>query len=224
MQYMIDHIAAIVVGAVILLSVIAMAATSNRGAIEAAQVDMGKTELRSLVDALEQDLSNMGSGMANPNFNGAATNRVVQTYTEAAGKTTLSFFGLRDDDMSTPDPSLVTYEWEQSGTVTFPDGTSTPAWVVTRQEGTTPVTTFGTATDFSVTLLKDSPVLGIKPVSPNSHPDSLALVRYVDVAVGLAAPAESEGLVQRAQWTKRFRPINLDNDRRRIVAAKPPGS
>ena len=219
MQAMIDHVAAFVIGAIVLFALFAMAATSNDGAIEAVQVDMGKTELRLLVDALEQDMNNMGSGMPNPNFNG--TDRVVRTYTKAGAKTTLMFRSLQDDT-GTPSPSDVTYEWEPSGTVTFPDGTTTPAFVVTREaDGAT--STFGTATTFSLRLLKDSPVLGIVEVMPDSHPDSLALVRYVDVAVGLAAPAGTEDLVQRTQWSKRFRPINLDNDRRRIVAAKPPG-
>ena len=217
MQVMIDHIAAVIVGAVVLISVFAMAKTSNEGAIEAVQIDMGKTNLRTLVDGLEQDLSNMGSGMANPNRDGL--NRVVDTYTESGGETMLRFWALTNDT-GTPTPDTVTYRWQQSGTVTFPDGTSTPAWRVSRSQGGAQATF--TATTFSVKLLKDN-VLGIVTVPPNSIADSLALVRYADVAIGLASPAESEALVQRTQWTKRFRPINLDSNRRRIVAAKPAG-
>ena len=221
MHVMIDHIAAIIVGAVVLIAVFAMAATSNDGAIEAVQVDMGKTELRALVDALEQDLTNMGSGMANPNAGGS--NAVVASYTQTAGKTTLRFWSLDDDEASQVAPDTVTYNWVQSGTVTFPDGTSTPAYEVTRsRDGAR--TQFGTATAFSVKLLKDSQVLGIVEVPVGSIPDSLALVRYVDVAVGLAAPAGGEDLIQRTQWTKRFRPINLDNNRRQLIFAKPPGA
>lgn len=219
MQVMIDNLAAFVIGTIILLAVFAMVAASNDGAIEAVQVDMGKTELRLLVDALEQDMNNMGAGMPNPNFNGA--NRVVRTYTKSGGKTTLLFQALQSDT-GTPSPSDVTYEWEQSGTITFPDNTTAPTWTVTRTaDGAT--STFGTATTFSVKMLKDSKVLGIREVLPDSPADSLALIRYVEVAVGLAAPAGTESLIQRTQWAKRFRPTNLDNDRRRIVAAKPPG-
>lgn len=219
MQAMIDNVAAFVIGAVILFAVFALAATSNDGAIEAVQVDMGKTELRGLVDALEQDMNNMGSGMANPNVNTA--NRVVDTYNNpSAGQTMLRFWALQSDT-GTPTPDTVTYRWRQSGTVTFPDGTSTPAWRVTRSQGGA-LASF-TTTEFSVTLLKDN-VVGIVAVSPGSSADSLALVRYVDVAVGLASPAGGEDLVQQTQWTKRFRPINLDSNRRRIVASKPPAT
>ena len=222
MHVMIDHVAAVIVGAVVLIAVIAMMATSNEGAVGAVQVDMGKTELRALVDALEQDLNNMGSGMASPNAN--AANAVVASYVQsAAGRTTLRFWSLQDDAASNAAPDTVTYHWLQSGTVTFTDGTSTPGYVVTRSQGGAH-SRLGTTTAFSVKLLKDSPVLGITEVPLGSIPDSLALVRYVDVAVGLASPAGGEDLVQRTQWTKRFRPINLDNNRRQLIFAKPPGT
>ena len=217
MQAMIDNVAAVVIGAVILIAVFAMSTLSSEGAVQAVQVDMGKTELRSLVDALEQDLGNMGSGMANPNRNGA--NRVVDTYTEAGGRTMLRFWALQSDT-GTAAPDTVTYRWEQSGTVSFPDGTTAPAYVVSRSQGGAQARF--TATAFSVNLLKDN-VLGIVSVPPNSVSDSLALVRYADVSVGLASPAGGDDLVRQTRWAKRFRPINLDHNRRRIVAAKPPG-
>lgn len=219
MQVMIENVAAVVIGVTILFAVFAMAARSNDGAVEAVQVDMGKTELRLLVDALEQDVNNMGSGMPSPNAGGA--NRVIRTYAQAGGVTTLSFLSLLDDT-ATPNPSEVEYQWEQDGTVTFPDGTTTPAYEVRRTVGGV-TTTFGEATDFNVTLYKDSPITGIDPVPVNSDPDSLALVRYVDVSLGVVAPGGGEDLLQRSQWAKRYRPINLDRNRRRIIAAKPPG-
>ena len=68
MQAMIDHVAAVVIGPRLLLpSSRPCAAGARTAPLQAAQVDMGKTELRLLVDTLEQDVNNMGSGMANPN-------------------------------------------------------------------------------------------------------------------------------------------------------------
>lgn len=220
MQAMIDHVAAFVIGAVILFAVFALSAKSNDSAIEAVQVDLGKTELRLLVDALEQDFNNIGSGMANPNLNGA--NRVVRTYADSSGYTKLTFLAIQNDT-GTPTPAAVTYRWRPNGTVTFPDGTTAPAVEVTRESGGA-TTSFGRATEFTLSLFKDSPVLGIVPVPKGSVPDSLALVRYVDVSVGLVAPAGTDDLVQRTQWAKRFRPVNLDNGRRRLISAKPTGA
>ena len=223
MNVMIDNIAAVVIGAVILVTVFALSARTNDSAIEATQVDIAKTDLRSLVDAFEQDLNNMGSGMGRPNA--IAAERVVTERLSAGGTETVRFWALPSETATTP--QLVTYRWTQSGTYSFFNETTqaqdtAPLFEVERETGSgasTQTGTFENVSDFGLVLRYDD--LGHLTPSAYANTDSLTLVRYVDVELAVVSPAGTDGLIQETRWEKRYRPINLEPASRRVIASPP---
>jgi hypothetical protein len=214
MQYFIDHLAAFIIAGVVLLATFALSTRSNDSAIEATQVDLGKTQLRVLVDALEQDLNNIGAGMPSPNR--TPSDRAIQQWAFTGGYNVLSFLGLEDDGAGTPEPVLVTYRWRTNGTLTRADGAVVPAIEIERVVGGT-TSNLGRAVTFDVTLREDA----LAPFAMGSPADSLHRVRYIDVEIAMLSPVGPDGTIQETRWTKRFRPINLDAGRRRIIAARP---
>jgi hypothetical protein len=214
MQALIDHIAAVVIGAALLFMALAMIYKSQDSSIQAVQVDLAKMDLRTLVDIIEQDFNNMGSGMAGPNASSDPTDRVVATYEVTGDYSHLEFWSLQAYT-GPADPVLVRYRWKQEGTATFPDGTSVDTYLVERQAaGATAV--FDRVTDFSITLRNDD----LASVPLGGTPDELRLVRYVDVDVGMVSPVGTEDLLQQTRWAKRFRPLNLAGSHR-ILTARP---
>ena len=214
MQSWIDHIAAAVIGASILLILAALSMRTQDSTVEAAQVALGKAELRSLIDIIEQDFNNMGSGMTFPNEN--AANRVITHFgagTSAdAGYTVLQFYALQNNT-GTPDTVLVKYRWRQQGTVTLPNGSTVDAFEVERSDaggGTAPYTN---VTGFSLAL-RTKEFAAIPAGSINLHD-----ARYVDVNLAMVSPIGVEGLIEQTRWTKQFRPLNLNPEGRRVVEA-----
>ena len=213
MQALIDHAAAVVIGAAILFMLFALNTRSNDSTVEATQVDLAKTELRLLVDLMEQDFTNMGSGLPNPNTSAATS--VITSYSTVSGYDVLEFSGLQNDT-GTPDPVVFTYRWRQQGTAALPDGSTVNTFEVERSTAGGPTTHLDKVTGFSLTLRDED--LAMVPLG--STTDELALVRYLDVAFGMVPPIGIEALLQQTRWAKRFRPINLDPTRRLI--ASPP--
>src|SRR5690606_2416095 len=160
-----------------------------------------------LIDTIEQDFSNIGSGLGNPN--GA-----ISTYADSSTYTVLRFRGL--PEVGSTNAVSITYRWRQHGTAYLPDGTPVETYEVERRASGQTMR-FDKATNFEVTLRKDR--LGTVPLG--SIPDSLALVRYADVEIGMIPPVGTENLIQQTRWAKRFRPINLDAGGRRLIAARP---
>lgn len=209
MQFIIDHLAATVIGATILLAVLALGHRSQESAIEAAKIDFGKAEMRQLIDVVEQDFINLGSGLADPDA-------AITFYATNSGYDEIRFSSL-ENDTGTPDPISITYRWRQQGTATLPDGSTVDTYELERSTAASTVT-FDDLTNFSVTLRKKKLV----PVSLGAPADSVALAEYVDVDIGMLAPFGADDLLQQSRWSKRFRPINLDPNKQ-LIAAKPPG-
>ena len=219
---MIDHIAAVVIGVVILLTVFAFSRRVSGSAVEATQITLAKTDLRSLIDVFEQDLTNMGSGMGKAN--GSVAERAVVQRASAGGWESVQFYALPSETATAS--QLVTWRWRQNGTVTVPDGadgtTTIPQYEVEREAGSgasAERATFENLVDFSITLRYDE--LGRLTPTAYANTDSLTLIRYVDVELALVSPAETDDLVQETRWAKRYRPINLEPASRRIIASPP---
>ena len=218
---MIDHVAAVVIGVLILFMVFALSSRASDSAVEATQVDLAKNDLRSLVDVFEQDLTNLGSGLGKAN--GSAAQRAVEQRTSGAWEE-IQFYALPSETATAT--QLVTWRWRQNGTVLVPDGnggtTAVPQYEVERSVGSgasAQTAGFENLVDFDLTLRYDE--LGRLTPSAYGIQDSLALVRYVDVRLGLISPAEADDLVQETRWSKRYRPINLEPASRRIIASPP---
>jgi hypothetical protein len=212
MPAMIDHIAAVVIGAAILLMVFGLTMRTNDSALGATQVDLAKAELRTLVDIVEQDLVNMGSGMARPNA--SADERVIREYSSNGSQMVLRFTGLPGIGIGL-DPVEFIYRWEEDGVVVFPDGTSVTTFVLEREvDGV--IATFERLVDLSVALLDHENAV----VPIGSLASELRRVRSINISLGVVSPAGPDNVIQQSRWTKSFTPINLEGYRQ-IIGAEP---
>jgi hypothetical protein len=214
MQTMVDHAAAVIIGIALLLLLAAMSLRAQDSSVEAAQVEIGKGELRSLVDLLEQDLNNMGSGMTFPNTNNG--NRVIRTFGPGsgadAGYTVFSFYGLGAPG-GAADTVLVTYRSRQQGTATLPSGATVNTFVVERTDPAGRTARYTSATRFALTLTTKE----YSTLAPGSL--NLEEARYVTADVAMVSPLGAEGVLEQTRWAKQFRPLNLTPEGRQVVQA-----
>ena len=214
MQYIIDHVAAIVIGAALIFMLAALSMRANDSSIEAVQVDLGKSELRSLVDIMEQDFNNMGAGMVFPNTTSAR--RVIQEFGPGsgsdAGYTVLRFWALQDAS-GTMNPVLVSYRWRQQGSTTLHNGTSVNLYEVERSTPGGGVASYENVTGFSVALT-DRAFASVPAGSA-----TLEEARYLDVDLGMVSPVGVEGLLEQTRWAKQFRPLNMNPEGTRVIQA-----
>jgi hypothetical protein len=214
MQAIIDHIAAVVIGAAIILMLAALSMRGQDNAIEAVQVHIGKTEIRSFIDLIEQDFNGMGSGMAFPNRMSAS--RVIEEFGPGtgsdAGYTVFRFRGLVSMT-GAPDPVLVTYRWRQQGTATLPNGDVVDLVEVERRTASGESAVYQNVVNFSVALMDQ--------VFADIPPGSLALheARYVDVEVAMISPVGVETVLEQTRWSKQFRPANLNPESATVLQA-----
>jgi len=219
MQVMIDHAAAVVIGATIFLLIAAMQFRGQEATIQAAQVDAGKGSLRVLVDMIEQDFNNIGSGVERPNDPTLplAASEVIKSYGADGSYTALKFWALTSAT-GTPEPQLITYRWKQEGTATLPNGAVVPTSRVERlvgQPGTLSGASFDNVTTFTVDLARDDQAA----VPPNSA--DYRAVRYMNVDIAMVSPLGTEGTIEQTRWSKQFRPINLSTEGRHVIRIRP---
>lgn len=105
MQFLLDHIASILVSGAVLLLVIATNLSASRAAIEETVAYSAKMQTLSLADYLEDDLLLLGDG---------TDNTIVDVETDASGQTTLFSF-WREDDLGSD--MLVAYSLAESDSV-----------------------------------------------------------------------------------------------------------
>jgi hypothetical protein len=212
MQVIIDHLAAVVIGAALLFVAAAMMLRSNDSSIESARIDAGRGGLRLLVDQVEQDFGNMGSGLRNPNqtlADAAITFRGLES-----GYQVLRFRGLVGP--GSPTPGLITYRWRETGTVALADGTVVPVSQVERLvDGTVTGSSFDNVTAFDI-ILREDDLDAFDPASGDYH-----LVRYVDVAISMVSPLGADGVIEQTRWVKQFRPVNLNPVTRTVIRVAP---
>jgi hypothetical protein len=210
MQALIDHIAAVVIGATVLLIIMAVTIRTQDNSIATVQAELAKSELRVIVDLLEQDIMNMGSGGIRQNSDTA--NRVIEQFALNGDDTVLRFYGL-----ASPGAGLATttFEWRfrNEGEIAFSDGVVIDAFEVERTVAGQTVT-FENVADFNITLRDGN----LQPVPLGASADDLAFVRFVEVELGVVSPAGPDDILQQTRWTKRFRPVAMDGPRQIIFA------
>lgn len=219
MQAIIDHVGAFIIGTTLLFLIAAMQWRSQDAAMQAAQVDAGKAGLRLLVDMIEQDVNNMGSGMEHPNNTSLPLSgtTVIESFGASGSYTALTFWGLTSAT-GTPEPQLITYRWKKSGTATLSNGTTVDTHLVERlvgSPGTLSGASFSNVTAFNVALAKAD--LGAVPAGSADY----RLVRYVNVDLAMVSPLGPEATIEQTRWSKRFRPVNLNAEARNVIRIRP---
>jgi hypothetical protein len=208
MQFLLDHIAAVVITGFIILILAAISFRGQTSSIDSVQYYAQKRNLLDLVQWTERDFTNIGAGVV-PVTSAIQAGDLDTTGTAACAGAGMqcSYFQFRARaDSSDAAPSLIRYEWEQVGTHELDAGT-VPAYAVRRFLGPAagPANNLsGQSAGYISAFRIDFFAKGGTPVAPEV--DSMRVVRVDVKAVSPLGPTEN---IQQSQWTKVFRPVNL---------------
>jgi hypothetical protein len=225
MQWIIDNLAAFLIGTTILLILFVLQSRGQEAAMEALQFNTAKTDIHAAVAMLEQDLANAGAGLLVPSSGDPLVGVGVQIDTVSATRY-LRFRGRTDRAL--PNVQCIEYRWQKDGgTVTLRSGAVVDTYQLERGTNATcpvPPANFvaassNTVTDFRVTLRNADLV----PIY-SADPLALASTRRFDVKLKLvsvlerteydgpdATSGETE-LIDETRWERQIRPLNLQRE------------
>lgn len=239
MQEMIALVASVVIGVVIILILALVQWRGQHTSIDAAQFTTAKTGMLDLVEVMEDDVTNLGSGLAVPDmrntspvpagYDGSSfvSNQGGFTASSAAFDTssttrTVEFYALADtttiaDPLATA-TNTIRYSWTATGDVVqvLDPATNTyvprPTYLLTRTvDGATAGQSMDTLTEVTFDLFDAS----------GASTGTLADVRQVEVTLRAVSPLGGGTLgmvdteagvapaVSETRWHKTFRPPNL---------------
>lgn len=199
MQFLLDHLSAIVVSGIVLLILLGVSLASQTSAVQAVQADARFAAADAIVDMLEGDLPNVGAGVA------AGDDRILALEGTAALTTAFEFSGAVGAS-ATAAVERVRYELEEAGTVVVGQGAAqqtVPAYTLRRlvHDGSAfrlSGASRSTVTAFTVRLLDAA---GAPVGSP------LDAARVAEVALATASPLGDGASVSR--WQRRFQLLNV---------------
>ena len=200
MQFLLDHIAAVVITGFIIFIIAAVSLRGQDTSIDSTQYYAQKRMLLDLVQFVERDFTNIGAGV-NP-----VADIIQPGAFDTSGAT--KFFQFRGRADSTDlFASIIRYEWDQVGTLELSSGT-TPALRIRRL--VTPLTppgpqvVAGMSSGYITSFDIDFFAQGGTSVAPTV--DSMRVVRVDITAV---SPLGRGNNIEQSWWTKVFRPVNL---------------
>jgi hypothetical protein len=196
MHFILDHIASVVIAGVILLILLSLTYRGQDTTHEATMYYTAKTSMLSMVEWIEQDFKNIGSGKKHPDSS------IVALDTLGATKRFRFYAKQYPTDNNA---SVIEYEWEQDGTVDL-DTATVPLYIIRRKvdsdsSGTWELTGWSqdTVTDFRIRLL----------TADSTNAATLAEARQVHVLVKAVSPLGVGELIEQTTWSKIFRPVNF---------------
>jgi hypothetical protein len=197
MQFLLDHIAAVVITGFIIFIIAAVSFRGQSASIDSTQYFAQKRMLLDLVQMAERDFGNIGSG-------GTAPGTAVISF-DTTGPVKHFAFRARPDSIAVPDyiltpPSTIRYQWQEVGTLALNSG-DVPAYTVERLvDGTVAGRSSGYITSFDIDFF----AAGGTPVAATV--DSMRVIRLDVTAV---SPLGRGNNIEQSRWTKVFRPVNL---------------
>jgi hypothetical protein len=195
MQWIIDHLAAFVIGCTVVMLLAVLQLRSQDAVIESTQFNAARTAAMLLTEVLEQDIANIGAGQL------SKIGAVISLDTTETVKS-FRFRTLIDRNNATP--SDVEYRWRQDGEVTLRNKT-VPRYSVSRVVGTTEFPLSGNVvTSFRVHLLDHS----LDTIKVNTL-TALSATRRIDVGLTLVSPLGTGELVEETRWERQIIPINM---------------
>lgn len=192
MQFLFDHLASVVITGIILLAIIATQFRGQQASVDAVQFYDAKTRMLSLVQMVERDFTNIGSGVDSVKY--AITD--LDTVSVPA-----EFTFLARTDSANFAAQTVTYQWEEEGSVRLKDKSYVPTYTVRRLiNGVTSGISSGAITDFRIDLFTaDSIVIGT----------NYASTRLVNVSMKSVSTIGTVQQAEQSHWNKSFRPVNM---------------
>ena len=106
MQFLLDHIAAVLITTILLLVIMATQFAGQQTNIDATQYYDAKIRLLDLVQSVERDFTNIGSGLDSVKF-------AIQEFDTVSVPARITFAARTDSTI--PGSQLVTYQWEETG-------------------------------------------------------------------------------------------------------------
>jgi hypothetical protein len=199
MQWIIDHLAAFVISATVILLLAVIHVRGQSSAIETVQFGAAKNQINLLSEVIEQDFGNIGAGLLFP--------IEAQLFIDSVSTVKQFAFWSRTDRNS-PTPQRIEYRWRVVGQVVMNGGQSVDAYELERRVGTTiPVSGAGqimgnTITHFSITP-RDNRLQRITSLD-------LTATRRLDVSIRVASPLGTGEIIEEARWERQIRPPSLD--------------
>lgn len=230
MQEWIGHIAAAIIGGVIILILAVIGWRGQHHAISATQYSAAKGGMLYFVEVMEEDLSNMGAGQTTTSLSAPGGYGAFVDVNLASDPYHVEFFSWTDRstdiDPTTDQNIRVRYEWEETGTVQVKDpatNTYVPAetYLIKRFVNDSPTgESIDTLTEVELTFL-DGSGGEITATQIEATPSLLRQVRAIDVNLRAVSPlgggegyltTEDPALqyqIDQTRWNRVIRPINL---------------
>jgi hypothetical protein len=193
MQWIIDHLAAVVIGAAIIMMLAALNIRGQRSSIETVQYSAARTAAVTLTSVLEQDIMNIGAGQLRIGSTDLSLNKNANPpYVE---------FRTRPD-RSSSSSAMVRYTWEEDGSVII-NGQSTPTYKMKRTVNGQDMPISGNIiTSFDIEFLRRFGDTWEPAVSPIQ-------TRRIDISLTLVSPLGQGDLVEETRWERQILPVNL---------------
>ncbi|MDX1740687.1 MAG: hypothetical protein R3178_05305, partial [Rhodothermales bacterium] len=189
MQFLLDHIAAVVITGFIILIIGAVSFRGQTASIDSTQYFAQKRMLLDLVQMAERDFTNIGSGGTPP---GTAiisfdTSGTVKEFT----------FRARPDSIAVPNfiltpPSTIAYEWQEVGTLNLTTGSAKAYTVERKVDGVVAGRSTGYITSFDIDFF----AAGGTSVAATA--DSMRVIRLDVTAV---SPLGRGNNIEQSRWT-----------------------
>jgi predicted ABC-type sugar transport system permease subunit len=195
MQFILDHITGVVIAAIVIMIVAVTQFRGSEVSIEANQYAAAKTRMLNVVEFVEQDFANIGSGVD-------PVSGAIQNLDSVSTVKEFQFLGRT----SQGDPAVYTilYRWTETGSVVLANNVTVPTYTVERRiDGAVSGTSMGTVTEFRVDLMAaDSTVV------TTNYQDT----RLVGVFLKATSPLGVSKGIEQTRWQKVFRPVNLTRE------------
>jgi hypothetical protein len=197
MQFLLDHIAAVVITGFIILILGAVSFRSQSASIDSTQYFAQKRMLLDLVQMAERDFANIGSGATAP---GTA----VISF-DTSGTVKHFSFRARPDSIAVPNyilsaPSTIRYEWQEAGTAALRTGEVKTYTLRRLVDGNLDGRSSGYITSFDLDFFAPG---------GTSVPATADSMRAIRLDVTAVSPLGRGNKIEQSTWTKVFRPVNL---------------
>lgn len=200
MQLIFDHLTAILVSAILLGVIMTLNVRGQTSAMEATQFHAAKARQSALIDMLEYDLEDLGSGVP------AGEEMITEYDADAFGIKVFEFVRELADASGTPTLARVRYERSYEGSYTTGDGVTLPHFRIRRLIETGDGSMVSTTGDgFDVVALAFN-LLGPGGETVTSDPNTAT---SIEVHLRSAFPFKIGDDLKFTSWTGTFRPSNL---------------
>lgn len=194
MQFLIDHIASIVIGSILILIVAGLQLRTQNSSIDATQYGAAKTRLLDVAQMIERDFSNIGSGVPT-----AVIATAIQEFDTLSSTRVFEFLGRTS--VADASPHLIRYEWATTGTVKLNNDSTVTTYQITRLlDGAYSGQSMSSITGVRIDLMDaDSAAVGA----------TFSNTRLVSVDITTVSPLGVGDAIEQPRWRRIFRPVNL---------------